>query len=459
MKSYSNMDSVLESLPVRAPFVKCPKCSKNRYGVKRVEPHLLRRQCDACGYPKGTKQVFEPLPRVNKKILYLDQFAFSNMMKSIHPKWQNKHSEPDLRRWRDCYAELRRLVKMQLIACPMSEFHVRESFAWKGMFKDLRAMTRVLSGGVEFRYYNEVEASQVIDSFLIWKGLESDRKMHRSIALTGNVDGWADVLIVLLPISKQQYQPEKLHQEAISAKHESADSFEDVHDRWKSETGEDYSYTFKEERQAYGNALIQSQIVVAKKLMSVRTSSDADQRFQENRMSSAEQNWIRHPLQVLQQILIGKGLDFVEAAKIAQDFLSSKEFAETPHNTISAALWAAKSQSARSGQKSMGPSFSNDHSAISTYLPYCDAMLVDAECKHLIELGKNRGDIAYDTRIFSVHGDHERGDFMTYLQEIRESATWEHKRNLETVFGTYDLQADMSLYEDPTAFLFPRPVT
>jgi hypothetical protein len=308
----------------------------------------------------------------------------------------------------------------------------------------------VLSGGVKFRYFNEVQVSQVIGSFQIWKGLESDRKMQRGMALTGNVDGWTDVTVILNP-----QIPHELHEEAMSAKHESTDSLEDVHDRWKGERGEDYNHTFKEEKQAYGNALIQSHIVVAKRLTSLRLNPDADQRFQENRMSSVEMNWIRHPLQVLQQILIGKDLDFVEAAKIMQDFLGSKEFEETPCNIISAALWAGKSQSARSGRKSMGPGFSYDHNAITTYLPYCDAMLIDAECKHLIELANNRGDIAYDTRIFSAHGAHERRDFIAYLREIRKSATWEHKRNLERALGTDDLQADLSLYEDTTAMSFP----
>ena len=44
--------------------------------------HYLNRRCWTCLH-KGPS---ERLPELNKKIIYIDQFAISNMMKSINPR-------------------------------------------------------------------------------------------------------------------------------------------------------------------------------------------------------------------------------------------------------------------------------------------------------------------------------------------------------------------------------------
>lgn len=65
---------------IRPPFTECPKCHAQELGVLMVcEQHYVRR-CRSCLTP-----VSIPLPTLRKRIVYLDQFAISNMMKRLNP--------------------------------------------------------------------------------------------------------------------------------------------------------------------------------------------------------------------------------------------------------------------------------------------------------------------------------------------------------------------------------------
>ena len=311
------------------------------------------------------------------------------------------------------------------------------------MLNDLKPIIEVLSNGVEFRYPYDVQAHQAIESFLLWRGLKSEREFPKRNAMKGNLDGWKDATLYLTtPI------PRELYDEAKSTKHEGAQELEAVHSRWKTESTGNYRDWFNEEKQAYGIGLISGLANIAAKLWSIKKDltygSPENPHFLEQKLTHMEMNWVRHPLQVIQQLLIGHGHNFRDTADIIQRFLSSKEFEESPHNMIGAAIWGAKAHEARAGKKEMGISFSVDQNAIKTFLPYCDAMLIDTECKRLVEFAQKRGDIAYNTRLFCAR---DREEFLEYLREIRQSATWEHKNNLKKAFGSDDPQPVFSLYE------------
>ena len=75
-------------------------------------------------------------PVLKKKIIYLDQFAISEMMKAFNPKTPAFHKID--RFWKVLFCKLDRLLRLQAICCPDSDFHEDESLLWPEYFKDLK---------------------------------------------------------------------------------------------------------------------------------------------------------------------------------------------------------------------------------------------------------------------------------------------------------------------------------
>lgn len=66
------------SMFIRAPYEDCPKCKRtDTFGVSTsIGRDSYTKKCKECFYVESYK-----LPKLNKKIIYLDQFVISDMMK------------------------------------------------------------------------------------------------------------------------------------------------------------------------------------------------------------------------------------------------------------------------------------------------------------------------------------------------------------------------------------------
>lgn len=96
------------------------------------------RRCRAC----MKDQRFD-LPALDKKLLYLDQFAISKLMKVLHPDHRERvarRGEEEERFWHDLFGRIDRLVKLQMLVCPSSPTHWEESFP----ARDYEALRRIL---------------------------------------------------------------------------------------------------------------------------------------------------------------------------------------------------------------------------------------------------------------------------------------------------------------------------
>ena len=63
----------------KGPFKTCPQCGAQEFGVYGVHGCMYRRRCRACWH--GAEFPLWPLSR---KIIYIDQFAISDMMKTLN---------------------------------------------------------------------------------------------------------------------------------------------------------------------------------------------------------------------------------------------------------------------------------------------------------------------------------------------------------------------------------------
>src|SRR5688572_4033709 len=106
---------------IRPPFVRCPKCAEETFGVLMIQGRSYFRRCRACSF----SQMFR-LPSVEKRVIYLDQFALSNIMKALNPDTE-AHKKGMDSFWLTLFKKLDRLCKLQLVVCPNSSVHEKES--------------------------------------------------------------------------------------------------------------------------------------------------------------------------------------------------------------------------------------------------------------------------------------------------------------------------------------------
>ncbi len=101
-----------------SPYLVCPNCNRsNSFGVLMVLTDRYVRECRECSY-----RIEYSLPRLNKKIIYLDQFVISEMMKEINGSLGKTEKVDDF--WLTLFEKLNVLIRLQLIICPSSFFHV-----------------------------------------------------------------------------------------------------------------------------------------------------------------------------------------------------------------------------------------------------------------------------------------------------------------------------------------------
>lgn len=96
---------------ISPPYKQCPKCRQpDTFGTLMVNDDSFSRRCFNCQHTDSI-----PLPELNKQVIYIDQFAISNMMKALNTKTEaNKKGRVDVF-WETLFKKLDRLCKLQLI--------------------------------------------------------------------------------------------------------------------------------------------------------------------------------------------------------------------------------------------------------------------------------------------------------------------------------------------------------
>jgi len=136
---------------ISPPFKTCPKCGHETLGVLTISKGSYSRRCRDCLHM--VRRI--PLPPVRKKIIYLDQYVVSNLMKLDNPTLQRTDklaANPFWQELRDLLTELRDL---QLIVCPDSTSHVSESRI-SPFNAELKRTYEHLSGGITFNSFSDI---------------------------------------------------------------------------------------------------------------------------------------------------------------------------------------------------------------------------------------------------------------------------------------------------------------
>ncbi|MFQ5754265.1 MAG: hypothetical protein ACE5HI_19940, partial [bacterium] len=237
---------------ISPPYMKCPKCNKMSFGVLSIFKSHYTRRCKECFYPQGDEksEVFG-LPELDKKIIYLDQFVVSNMMKALNPKTK-AYSKMKDDYWLRLFEKIYRLYRMLLIVCPHSEFHTDESLM-SHYFQALKRMYELLSHGVSFARQERIEIVQLLDYVDKWaSGKEHERvSLDANSVIDGEINQWLDRFIISVPDFKENWI-DQLRRDRSQVHQGLIDAFK----QWQTEKAFSFDDWYKREYTGYGQSVI-----------------------------------------------------------------------------------------------------------------------------------------------------------------------------------------------------------
>lgn len=401
---------------VHSPFVRCPDCGAESFGVLMVcDRHYVRR-CINCWFDDRF-----PLPPVQKRIIYLDQFVISNMMKELDPEHGRGTGF-----FHELFCALDRLSKLQLIVCPDSPLHDHESVVHPS-YEKLRAVFRQLSHGVSLRDPTTLLHAAIMRTFNCWlQNEECDAAVDRDFAFTGKSDVWRDRYRIEL-----NYTLPGLASELNAKREVVTQQLHRTCEEWRNDRHFSFRDTFENEVMGCARVILEQagryHTHYAAVAMGQAPFDDAvcfppAGAMLVSRMFGA---------------LESRATSWDERLRLVHEFFASKQFRSISSVRISSLFWATIAREINAGRnpdRFPKAGMFNDIDAVANYSPFCDAMFVDKEVSHLLKQGKLREELGDRTRFFSLRKG-EKEDFVDYLAIIEREAGDDHLHKVQEVYG------------------------
>ncbi|WP_413304420.1 hypothetical protein AA0X95_00960 [Bacillus sp. 1P10SD] len=421
---------------VSGPFINCPKCHHVTFGILAVHDNSYDRRCKNCLYPKGSESSASyVLPELNKKIIYLDQFAISNMMKVLNPNTDAYKKGRIDDYWLRLYERLDSLCKMQLITCPDSEFHNNESLV-TGFYKQLKRLYELLSHGGTFYGKETIKRFQLEEHFINWLDGKEDESIDIDVnsIVRGNINSWTDKFIISVEVEMNVDLVETIRR----IREQTHNGLEGVFQYWHDSKITDFSYWYRMEIESFGKGIINEYLKQLNKIMGIEEVESYIELYPTSSTLMINR---------MQDILNERGIEELSSVwyKITQYF-NTANFGNLPFLHLSASLFASIARKAGAGRKKPpNKGTANDIEMISTLLPYCDAMFIDNECASYMKEKPFSDNIGFPTRIFSQSNKEE---FIEYLNEIESGTPMEHISKVNEVYGESWKLPYVTLYKD-----------
>ncbi|MEA1941966.1 MAG: hypothetical protein U9P68_06965 [Pseudomonadota bacterium] len=401
----------------RAPFKNCPLCQETgSFGLLSVGSNALTRRCTKCRHSEA-----EPLPELNKKVVYLDQLAFSEIFK-VRSGTRNP-SAPSGELWERINIAVKRAVLLHQIVCPTSDIHSQETTVFNRSL-ELRQACEMIGGDASFKdtsYVNGMQLAAFAEAFQETRSIPSIA-FNVDDVLEGDRNVWLPDLHITTNMDFSVFA------DGIRRSRESgSDELTALARRWIAEKPS-FEQQLDNELKGWGETLSQIYVDLNEELTQAILAGDV-----EKTSSNA-----LHPVNILmRQLMAAFRVDRVEVhADDRQqfvEFLRWDGLEHIPHHRIGAYLYAALARRYANGQKRL-PSRGtlNDFEAISTYGPYVDAMFLDRECATLLKEDPLKSDLPITGRIFSTASGE---DFIEYLDSLSASATKEVRALAKSIYG------------------------
>jgi len=396
----------------RAPFIRCPACQKQTLGILSAGGELLTRRCTDCRYSHP-----EPLPELDKKVLYLDQNAFS-LLFSIRSGGRLPRGHEEFAR--EMHRRLKRLVLLQQTILPHSDIHRDETTVFR-QADALREAYEIIGGDVAFTDRHSIEQVQVFEySRAYLEDRDPNLNFDVDEVLEDERNEWLPNMHIGVHLDYSQFAAEL--RESRDSGHT---AMMRLVDQWV--TGRPtFDAVLKNELNAFASERMNGLIAAVDALNSAAGNPDPMVAF------NAYHNPILREHATLRSAFIEAGRNERDAGAEVIRCWAWERNREIPHHRISAYLFAALARRVVGGQRRVTRGFMNDVRAISTYVPYVDAMFVDRECAELLGEGRLREELEYKARIFSFA---DTGAFIDYLDSLEQAVTDEVRQYATAIYG------------------------
>jgi hypothetical protein len=410
---------------IMGPFVLCPKCGADQFGILSIQGTYYSRRCRNC---RHTSEF--PLPAIRKRVVYIDQFALSNIMKTLKPDAKGHGHTVSEPFWKELFETLGVACHLQLVVCPDSKHHQYESLT-SAFYKSLKRTYEHFSGGLSFYASEDIERTQITRLTECWLKKEPATFNFDAQQIThGKLHEWADRIYVTV-----DGVLDGLVDDLRTTRNEVHEGLREVFEIWQREK-KTFEEVFEAEKGAYTRSLVQAHRAQQKKVSDALIRGEMPSL---NDMLPSQQYLVLKQLQYAFEDAFGKS----ESSRPMAEFLRNGVMNDAPFNVIRASLFASLSRKAAGGQKRPpNRGTSNDVDMLSTLLPYCDAMFVDNECRALWQDIPLDYKLPYPCALFSPN---IRDEFLAYLRTIRDSASPEHIEIVSEIYGPNPLKAPQSI--------------
>ena len=372
-----------------------------------------------------------PLPPVRKKIIYLDQYVVSNLMKLENPALQRTDKLTANPFWQELRDLLQELRDLQLIVCPDSASHVSESRI-SPFNAELKKMYEHLSGGITFHSFNEIGNSQIRELARAWsEQREPFFNFDPRRVLSDDPHKWNERFYITFHDNPFVIPANIKAARAMLHTH-IAHLFHDV---WSQEK-RSFQYWYDLECKGFqgylGQAVVKARRERAEVMLAFRPDVEPSLEAIGKIISSPEEALCNALRQIMRYPHTGGERSPEEVVALEKSFGEANRIAEAPFVKLQAVMFAAIAMSATGGKKEPpNEGMTTDIETVAHLLPYCDAMLMDNECRSLLNVP-----LAFRppeaSRVYSLNC---RAKFLEYLRSLRAALTPEYIQALRDVYG------------------------
>jgi hypothetical protein len=353
-----------------------------------------------------------------KKVIYLDQFAISGMVNAIDAR-SKAHARVNPF-WLQVFEALERVCKLQLVVCPWSPVHRKESLVSE-MFEPLKRMYEHLANGVRFSRPGEIELRQINTALTAWLDGKTppDHDLDPARITTGSLHQWQGRYLVTVSLKHSSDEVAALRQRRTQLHRSLARWF----DECRSRTDKSFDHALTIEFDGYRDVLLGTYSAALNRqntLLSQYAAATGEP------IPLHLQNVVpptgpgSQQVRLILEILRARGIDQRDDFKTLTNFLDSQHFRKMPLLAMSSRLFAAIAHAAANHQRTHPDrGTSNDIDLVSAYLPYCDAMLIDKRTRAMLTGLPKKHALNYPCRVFSPNVGSE---FLAYLKSVEEEA-------------------------------------
>jgi len=381
----------------------CPHCGQSsNYGNVSVAQSILQRGCSACG---NWERI--PLPRLKKKIIYLDQFFLSHAFRE-----QQKDFVEAAKR-------LRSLANKQLVVCPWSTIHEFETYLWRHSSQsNLLEFIKQSARGRKYLNSHHIKSMQIKRAFRSFVNNRAIQMIDSLDAFHSDIHEWDDYFWIDVGYFVNDTERIRI------GKEQAVSSLVDLFNEWETSSNS-YEQDFVEESNDYARSLIQLHI-------------QSVQEF----MQGSVLKYLNTPADVdLVEALMRQdsdSLNFEERLKRLESFLYSDNFKQVPYVDISCRLFAVLRKRVREGQfanrekakRNLSGLF-YDIDAISIYGPYSDAIFIDRSMHQWLVQEEA---CIIENYSFKIYSAETWSDFHSYLDEIESNCPIDVRKMLPIVY-------------------------